>query len=74
MLTMNFCYVFLIAIILQTQRADSFLELFGNIYFREVGQQSLIELFDVGFEISEYEDEIFTPKHHIVTPDVVHKT
>ena len=33
----------------------------------------MIELFNMGFEISEYEDEIFTPKHHIVTSDVEHE-
>jgi len=38
-----------------------------------VGQKGLVELLYMSFEVPEDKDEIFSPKHNVIAPDVKHE-
>lgn len=70
---MQFCDWLLLAILLKTKRADIALQVCSQFYSWEVGQKGLVELLYMSFEVPEDKDEIFSPKHDVIAPDVKHE-
>lgn len=60
-------------VLLKAQGANRIRQLRAVLDFGEMREQRLVEFVDLGLEVSEDKDDVLSPEHNIVAPQVIHK-